>query len=144
MKTALRLAMLMMIFAAVVSATACKKRYDGPGIPDPNMKAFEKTRLAVNFLDPKLDDRVESDITQPERFDDGRLKVAVNLRNRTGRPLTLQARTVYKDAKGLSSGDEIAWDTIFLDARQSQTFSSVSETRDAVSATVEVRLLRRK
>jgi len=125
--------------ATLTGTTACAKRYKGPDAPKAEAKALEASKANVNILDTKLSSRIASELFSRERLEDGRLGVKVNLRNRTGKQLHVQARTVFKDINGMSNGDETSWENLYLSPRQAMTYRATSLSKDAESFSVEVR-----
>jgi len=114
----------------------------GPWVPKNDPDAFAKSRGAVNVVDSSLSGKIGSEIQQIVRLEDGRLLVSANIRNRKKRIVPIEARVVFKDFQGLSTGDETAWRAYYLDARQSMTFRAESKTPNAESCTVEIRALK--
>ena len=141
MKTRFFSSVFLIALLAVTAAgtSACSRRYKGPEDPKAEQKALENSRSPVNILDPKLDSRVASELYSHERLEDGRLAAKVNLRNRTGKQLHIQARTVFKDQNGMSNGDETKWENLYLSPRQAMTYRATSLTTSADTFTVEVR-----
>lgn len=138
MQSILKLTMSLLLIAVVASVGGCASR--GPGVPEPDSKAFAKTKAPINLLDKSLSDKLGSDAASLTRTDDGRLKVAINIRNKSSKGLHVQARCVFKDDMGLSTGDETAWEEIYMSPRQSVTYRAESKVRNAITHTVEVRL----
>jgi uncharacterized protein YcfL len=84
-----------------------------------------------------------SELQSVERTPEGHLNIAVNLRNRTYKPLHVQARAVFKDARGISTGDESQWDDLYFAPQQAMTYRQTSRRTDAELYTVEVRMPRK-
>ncbi len=131
---------LALLAGALVAASACHRTYRGPGTPRSDERATEMATQPVVLLDTNLQRRVASDQHYQERTSEGLLRAAAILRNRTNSHLRVQARTVFRDEEGLSTGDETAWENVFLSPRQSTTYHAVSRTPQAQSFTVEVRM----
>lgn len=137
---------LRLMFAAALLAivalplAGCSRKSKGPDIPVSQEKALARMNANVNLLHKELKNRIASEIQRFEKDDLQRTNVDVSLRNRSKKNLVIQARTVFKDADGLSLGDETAWRTIYLEPQQAITYSSQSKISNAESATVEVRL----
>ena len=129
-----------LLAAALAATSACHRTYRGPGTPRSDERAMERSQQPVVLLDTNLNRRVASDQHYQERTADGLLRAAAILRNRTNSHLRVQARTVFRDEEGLSTGDETAWENVFLSPRQSTTYRSTSRTPEAQSFTVEVRM----
>ncbi len=129
-----------LLAGALAAASGCHRTYRGPGTPRSDERAVERAQQPVVLLDTNLQRRVASDQHYQERTSEGLLRAAAILRNRTNSALRVQARTVFRDAEGLSTGDETAWENVFLSPRQSTTYRAVSRTPEAQSFTVEVRM----
>lgn len=126
------------LFVGAITMTACSPRH--PEVPKSSEKGYEATKATVNLLEPKLRSRIASEIYHPERTEDGRMAVAVNLRNIKKENLQIQVRGVFKSTDGLSTGDETAWENIYLSARQNTTYRVVSRGSDVDICTIEVRM----
>lgn len=74
-----------------------------------------------------------------DRLPDNRLRVHVNIRNLTPRPLHVQAQAVFKDKDSISLGDETAWQPVLLSENAMQTFTIDSMTDKAEFYTVRIR-----
>jgi hypothetical protein len=138
--TFLRIALLC---TAVALAGGCARRSDGPGTARSEKEALEAAKLPVNILDRKLESRIASELQSNTVREDGLMEVAVNLRNRTYKNLHVQVRTVFKDSRGISTGDETPWKDIYFSPQQAQTYRSISKTSGMDLYTVEVRLPRK-
>lgn len=73
---------------------------------------------------------------------EGRLFVQANLRNLLERPTQIQAQTVFRDDKGMSSGDESAWVTTILQPNSTETYSETALNNESTQYTIRVRLPR--
>jgi hypothetical protein len=96
-----------------------------------------KSRIAL------MDKAVQVSVTysglQERQLDDGRLEVFVNLRNREERRIEVQARCVFKDAQGFSTGDDTPFQPIILTETGQETVHFVSMNNLAKKYTIEVR-----
>jgi uncharacterized protein YcfL len=124
---------------ATFAVAGCGKP-KGPDVPISQEKALTKSKAQVNLLGKKLKDQIASELQEKKRLDDGRMDIAVNLRNRTTKRLNLEVRTVFKDDRGISTGDETSWTDLYLEPMQSQTYRATSKTPNPESYTVEVRV----
>ncbi|CAN5458862.1 hypothetical protein BH09SUM1_BH09SUM1_30210 [soil metagenome] len=127
------------LFSASLFASGCASKSHGPDIPKAEPQALEAAKNPVNIFDADLKKKIASDLYRNEVLEDGRMKIAVNLRNRTKKPLHVQVRAVFKDISGISTGDESAWQDLYLVPQQASTFTTTSRDKGAVLATVEVR-----
>ena len=129
--------LILIALVAPLALTACKSK--GPDIPVSQQEALERSKAPVNLLNTDLKGKVASDFSEITTNDQGHSVVAVNLRNRTSDRLHIQARAVFKDEQGISTGDETAWKSLFLEPQQSTTYRATSTSPGAELATVEVR-----
>lgn len=129
-------ATLILIVLCLLGASCGSK---GPWQAASSDKAFAKSQAPMNLLHKDLRKKIASDKAITSHTDDGRMKVAIVLRNRSKKPLNVQVRTVFRDEEGLSTGDETNWEDIWLEPRQSQTYRAESKITFAESYTVEVR-----
>jgi uncharacterized protein YcfL len=137
---------LTLLFAAALTCTVaagCSKRSSGPHMPKSEKKALVSAKFPVNVLDKKLESRIASETQSTNVREDGLREVAVTVRNRSYEQLHVQIRTVFKDADGISTGDESMWDDVYLSPQQSQTYRQVSKSAAPPLYTVEVRLPRK-
>jgi hypothetical protein len=75
---------------------------------------------------------------QETRLPDGRMKVAVNLRNRINRRIEVQANCVFKDEQAFAI-DEVPFRTVILDENATETITFESMRKDVSKFTVRVR-----
>lgn len=129
-----------LLVLVVLPLSGCSRKSSGPDVPVSQDKALGKMSASINLLHKELRGQIASEIQRFEKDELQRTNVDVSLRNRTKKNLVIQARTVFKDADGLSLGDETAWRTIYLEPQQAITYSTQSKINTAESATVEVRL----
>ncbi|MBI1292138.1 hypothetical protein GC173_12990 [bacterium] len=132
-----------LLCAALGIGIGCGGRSSGPGTARSEKEAITASKLPVNLLDKKLESRMASEMQSGEVREDGLMEVSVNLRNRTYKNLHVQARTVFKDSRGISTGDETQWKDLYFSPQQAQTYRSVSKTTGMDLYTVEVRLPRK-
>ncbi len=130
---------LVLLAAVGMTSAACSKRSKSPSFARVDKEAIEAATAPVNVLDYDLRNRVAADQATKSRLEDGRLEVRVNLRNSTRKDLDVLARCVFKDAQGISHGDETEWEPIFFAPQQIQTYVARSKTGTPSTFTVEVR-----
>lgn len=128
-----------LMMATLVAAGGCAKRSKAPDVARFDEESVVAARAVVNVLDHDLRNRVGAELADAQRLEDGRLRVRVNLRNATRKDLNILVRTVFKDGKGLSVGDETEWDFLYLGPQQIQTYTAESRLPDLGTYTVEVR-----
>lgn len=127
------------VLVIALGATACGSRSKAPDVARFDDKAVGAAGAVVNVLDRDLRSRVGAEIADAQRLPDGRLRIRVNLRNATRKDLNVLVRTVFKDGKSLSVGDETEWDFLYLGPQQIQTYTAESRLADVGTYTVEVR-----
>jgi len=89
-----------------------------------------------------LSQRAQNSVTCPgiqeTRLPDGRLQVAVNLRNRENRRIQVQANCEFKDAQGFVL-DSTPFQNVFLDENAQEGVKFVAMNDKAVRYTIRVR-----
>ena len=112
--------------------------------------AYLPLNVAVNDLEDRtvlvlLDQRVQNSVTCPgiqeTRLPDGRLQVAVNLRNRENRRIQVQANCEFKDEQGFVL-EATPFQNVFLDENAQEGVKFVSLNDRAARYTVRVRQAR--
>lgn len=128
-----------LLLAAPFAAAGCARKAHGPDVPKNEPEALEKSKAPVNLLGKRLKGSIASELQESVVLPDGRMAVAVNLRNRTKKIRQVQVRAVFKDARGISGGDETAWQDMFLQPMQQQTWRAESKFPGGELYSVEVR-----
>ena len=109
--------------------------------------AYLPLNVTINDLENRtalvlLDQRVQNSITCPgiqeTHLPDGRLQVAVNLRNREERRIQMQVNCEFKDAQGFVI-DNTPFQNVFFDENAQQTVQFISMNDKAARYTVRVR-----
>jgi nuclear transport factor 2 (NTF2) superfamily protein len=109
--------------------------------------AYLPQNVSINDLENRtalvlLSKRVQYSITCPgiqeTRLPDGRLQVAVNLRNREERRIQVQVNCEFKDAQGFVI-DNTPFENVFFDENAQQGVRFVSMNDKAVRYTIRVR-----
>jgi hypothetical protein len=112
--------------------------------------AYLPQNVAVNNLEDYVtlvlfDERVQYSVTCPgiqeTRLPDGRLQVAVNLRNRENRRIQVQANCEFKDAQGFVL-DSTPFENVFLDENAQEGVKFTSMNDKALRYTIRVRQAR--
>jgi predicted transcriptional regulator len=75
-------------------------------------------------------------------LEDGRLEVVVQLRNREGRRIEVQANCVFKDVNGISTDDDTPFQTVILTENATEQVKFTSSNDKAKRYTVRVRQAR--
>ncbi|MEQ8820626.1 MAG: YcfL family protein [Sumerlaeia bacterium] len=127
------------LMVLALASTGCSRRSKAPDLARIDDEAIAAASAPVNILNRDLRKKVAADIVDAERLPDGRLRARVSLRNSTKKPLAVQARTVFKDELGISTGDETPWQPLFFAPQQSLGYAEVSREPTAQTFTVEVR-----
>ena len=101
---------------------------------------------SVVVMSKKLHDEVVR-ITgeHSERLPDGRLKIAVEIQNKSNKKHVIQVMTVFKDRDGREIGDQTNWEHIVLDPRAITTYTATSfkNAADRYTVRIERRLPRK-
>lgn len=120
--------------------TACKTHEGAYAPVNTTTHALENTEKFV-LLDPGAQRSVTTSGLQESRTDDGRLEVAVNVRNRENRRIEVQLNCVFKDEQGFAV-DETPFQTLILteNAQESVRFTALNAT--ARKYTIRVRQAR--
>jgi hypothetical protein len=97
-----------------------------------------ENRTALVLLDPRVQNSVTCPGIQETRLPDGRLQVAVNLRNRENRRIQVQANCEFKDEQGFVL-DATPFQNVFLDENAQEGARFVSMNEKASRYTIRVR-----
>ena len=104
-----------------------------------NVTVNEKENYVAAVL---LSQRVQNSVAVPgiqeARLPDGRLQVAVQLRNRESRRLQVQANCEFKDAQGFVI-DSTPFQNVFFDENSQEAAKFVSMNEKVVRYTIRVR-----
>lgn len=120
----------------------CSTYDKGPYLPEESRTpAYENTEPIV-LLDPGVQHSVTTPAYTARPLDDGRLEVIVHLRNRENRRIEIQANCVFKDAEGITTGDETPFQTVILTENATEQVRFVSMNDKAKRFTVRVRQAR--
>jgi hypothetical protein len=104
-----------------------------------NVPVNEKENyVAVVLLNRRAQNSVAVPGIQEKHLPDGRLQVAVQLRNRENRRIQVQANCEFKDAQGFAL-DSTPFQNVFLDENAQEQVNFVSMTDKAVKYTIRVR-----
>lgn len=129
-------------FSAVLLA-GCSSTYDkGPYLPQQSKTpAYENTEKLV-LLDPGVRYSITCTGIHERTLTDGRLEITAQLRNRENRRLEVQANCVFKDAAGVSTGDETPFQTVILTENATEQVKFTSMNNLAGKYTIRVRQAR--
>jgi hypothetical protein len=94
--------------------------------------------VAVVLLNQRAQNSVAVPGIQEARLPEGRLQVAVQLRNRESRRIQVQANCEFKDAQGFAL-DSTPFQNVFLDDNAQESAKFVSMNDKAVRYTIRVR-----
>lgn len=86
-----------------------------------------------------LPSKIAIDFEEAVRTAEGRLRVRINLRNRTRSPLQVQVETVFKDEDWRPTGERVDWTLLRLGAGETKPYEAVSTTAKPVRYTVRIR-----
>ena len=121
-----------------IIATGCKT---GPYTASAVQPSPEDTESLV-LLDKELVKQLSVQVQRAGFTSDGRLTAEANLRNLTKKTMSVQVQTVFKDAQGLSTGDETAWKTVILNPNAMETYQASALNTRSERYTVRVRKAR--
>jgi uncharacterized protein YcfL len=129
-------------FGAALLA-GCSSTHDkGPYLPQQSKTpAYENTEKLV-LLDPGVQYSVTCTGIHETTLNDGRLEIAMQLRNRENRRIEVQANCVFKDAAGVSTGDETPFQTVILTENATEQVKFTSMNNLAKKYTIRVRQAR--
>lgn len=126
------------VIAAVGVVGGCATR-DGPYLPQDTTKYTVENTERFVVTDKRVQHSVTCTGLLPRELSDGRLEVVANIKNRENRRLQVQASCVFKDAQGMSTGDETPWETLILTENSTQAVRFVSMNDQARTYTIRVR-----
>ena len=97
-----------------------------------------ENRAGIVLLDSRVQQSVTCPGIQETRLPDGRLQVAVQLRNREERRIQVQANCEFKDAQGFTL-DSTPFQNVILDENAQETVRFISMNNQPVRYTIRVR-----
>jgi len=129
--------------AAALLVAGCSSTYDkGPYLPEQSKTpAYENTERFV-LLDPGVQYSITCTGINERPLEDGRLEITAQIRNRENRRLEIQANCVFKDAAGVSTGDETPFQTVILTENSTEQVKFISMNALAKKYTIRVRQAR--
>lgn len=134
---------LILALATVAIAAGCKTPHEGAYSPVNTQEGDLEGSANFVLLDPGAQRSITS---RPEiqrtTLPDGRLRVMAPVRNRENRRIQVQINCVFKDEQGFPTGDETAWQTLFLDENATEGVEFISMNDKAKNFTVRVRQAR--
>jgi hypothetical protein len=110
----------------------------GAYLPENVMVNDLENRTALVLLSRGVQYSVTCPAIQETRLPNGQLQVGVNLRNREGRRIQVQANCEFKDQQGFVL-DSTPFENVFMDENAQQGIKFLSMNDKAVSYTVRVR-----
>lgn len=130
--------------AAALFVAGCQtsQQDKGPYVPQQSKAPDYESKEPVVLLDSGVQYSVTCQAYMGRTLEDGRLEVMVQLRNRENRRIEVQANCVFKDANGMSTGDETPFQTVILTENASEQVKFVSANDNAKKYTVRVRQAR--
>ncbi len=114
---------------------------NGCGAPTARQSAISNNSkfVALGSLGSRI---VQCTALQENTLPDGRLEVRANILNLVNKRVDLQINCIFKDAQGISAGDETPFQTLILDETAQETITFTSLNTKAKDYTVRVRLAR--
>ena len=131
------------LLAFTVSAvlfSAC--RTPGPYPPKEAEKYDLEATEKFVLMDPGAQVSVTCPRIQERTLDDGRIEVVPQIRNRENRRIQVQVNCVFKNAAGISTGDETPWETLILTENGQEAVKFTSMNNLAKRYTIRVRQAR--
>jgi uncharacterized protein YcfL len=122
---------------AALVFTGCQTR-EGAYAPVNADKHDLENRARVVLMDRGAQRSITTAGLQETTLPDGRLEVAVNLRNRENRRLQVQVDCVFKDARGFEV-DAVPFQTLILTENAQETVRFTSLNAQAKKFTIRVR-----
>ncbi len=129
--------------AAVLIVAGCKNTYDkGPYLPQQSKTpAYENSERFV-LLDPGVQHTITCSGINERTLEDGRLEVVAQIRNRENRRIEIQANCVFKDALGVTTGDETPFQTVILTENSTEQVKFTAANTLGKRYTIRVRQAR--
>ena len=123
--------------------TGCSSSHDkGPYLPQQSKTPAYENSERVVLLDPGVQYSVTSTGINEHTLADGRLEITIQLRNRENRRIEVQANCVFKDAAGMTTGDETPFQTVILTENATEQVKFTSMNNLAKKYTIRVRQAR--
>jgi hypothetical protein len=133
----------LLTLAAALLGAGCGSTYDkGPYLAETSKTPPYEMMEKFVLLDPDLQYSITCVGLQEKWLDDGRLQVAVQIRNRENRRIEVQANCVFKDADRVSTGDDTPFQALILTENATETLKFTSTNDRAKKFTVRVRQAR--
>jgi uncharacterized protein YcfL len=129
--------------AALLIIAGCTNTYDkGPYLPQQSKTpAYENTERFV-LLDPGVQHTITCSGINERTLDDGRLEIVAQIRNRENRRIEIQANCVFKDAAGVTTGDETPFQTVILTENSTEQVKFTAANTLGKRYTIRVRQAR--
>ena len=121
-----------------VTITGCSTG-DGARLPENSGKYHQELGSKFVLMDDGAQRSVTSSALQEIPLPDGRLEVVAVLRNRESRRIQVQVQCIFKDAQGISTGDETPWKDVILTENGMENVRFSSMNAQAKAYTVRVR-----
>jgi uncharacterized protein YcfL len=131
------------IALSTVLLAGCSSTHDkGPYLPQQSKTpAYENTEKLV-LLDPGVQYSITCTGINEHTLADGRLEITTQLRNRENRRIEVQANCVFKDAAGVTTGDESPFQTVILTENVTEQVKFTSVNNLARKYTIRIRQAR--
>jgi uncharacterized protein YcfL len=129
----------LLVAAGLAVAVAGCSTGGGARLPVNSGKYNQELNAKFVLMDDSVQRSVTCSALQERALPDGRLEVTAVMRNRETRRIQVQVQCVFKDAQGISTGDETPWKDVILteNAMENATFASINA--QAKTYTVRVR-----
>ena len=111
----------------------------GAYAPKNTTKYDLENKTSFVLMDAMVQRSVTCSGIQERRLADGRLEIVANIRNRETRRIEVQVSCVFKDAQGISTGDETPWAPLMITENAQEGFRVTSMNDKAFKYTFRVR-----
>ena len=111
----------------------------GARLPENSGKYNQELGSKFVLMDDAAQHSVTSSALQEIPLPEGRLEVVAVLRNRVSRRIQVQVQCIFKDAQGISTGDETPWKDVILTENGMENVRFTSINAQARAYTVRVR-----
>ena len=122
--------------------SGCSSYDKGPYLPlQSKTPAYENSERFV-LLDPGVQHTITCSGNNERTLEDGRLEVVAQIRNRENRRIEIQANCVFKDALGVTTGDETPFQTVILTENSTEQVKFTAANTLGKRYTIRVRQAR--
>ncbi len=124
------------LLAACQSGKVATGGIDGTGAYEPQTVVMVGDELKAGLFRPS---KIVIDYEDAVRTRDERLRVQVNLRNRSRSSIGIQAQTLFKDDDWTWVGEKVDWTLIRIKPGESKSYVAISDSPTPTRYTVRIR-----